>query len=79
MSYSPWGHKELDTNEWLNTQTHQVPLNLGGVWEGCELRSRTPRGQGGCLNRPTRYLVTPGGHSALLELLGFTRDGFSYT
>ena len=20
--YSPWGHKELDTTEWLNMQTH---------------------------------------------------------
>ena len=80
VSYSPWGHKELDTTEWLNTQTHQVPLNLGGVWEGREFRSRTPRGRGGCLNRPTSYLVTPGCHSTHLgcwisPVMGFPIPG----
>ena len=32
MSYSPWGHKELDTTEQLST-AHSTVQILAGTWE----------------------------------------------
>ena len=37
VGYSPWGHKELDTTEWLNIAQHKldVPVQFSSVTQSC--------------------------------------------